>query len=241
MKPALLVVLLALATAPAAAEPLPAGFARLSDLSPGIAQDIRYARAFNFTGAKVPGYDAATCILTQATARALIAVEARLAADGYGLIVFDCYRPTRSVAHFVDWAKSPDSTANTGFFPDLSRHDLFPMGFIAARSTHSLGVTVDVGLRRKGDPVLRPTTMTAPCDASYALRAKESTLDMGTGFDCFSPLSAIGAKVGEDATANRARLTAAMKAEGFKGYAAEWWHFRNSADPADQPQSFAVR
>lgn len=240
MKAALLALMLMIH--PVAADPLPEGFVRLSDLAPGIAQDIRYARAFNFTGAPVPGYDAAECILTTRTATALIAVEARLAADGYGLIVFDCYRPQRAVAHFVDWAKGPQTdAAGSGFFPGLSRADLFPMGFIAEKSSHSLGVTVDAGLLRVGDPVLRPVAMIGNCAATFHRRVRESTLDMGTSFDCFSPLSEIGAAVGAAATANRDRLTAAMQAEGFRGYDAEWWHFRNTADTAGTPQDFPVQ
>jgi len=235
-----LALLVALSGSPAAADPLPDGFVRLADLAPGIAQDIRYARAFNFTGAVVPGYQAAECILTEQTARALIAVEARLAKDGYGLIVFDCYRPQRAVAHFVDWAGGAGGE-EAGFFPGLARSDLIPMGYIAARSSHARGVTVDAGLRRTGDPVDRPEVMPAPCDAPFDRRARESTLDLGTGFDCFSPLSGLGADVGPAATANRARLAAAMQAEGFIGYAAEWWHFRNAADPTRTRQDFVIR
>lgn len=221
---------------------LPAGFVRLSDLAPDIAQDIRYARSFNFTAAPVPGYAAGECILTERTATALIAVEARLAADGYGLIVYDCTRPTRAVAHFVAWARA-DAAHDTGagFFPGLTRADLFPMGFIAARSSHSLGVAVDVGLRRADDPVLRPYRMTAPCDAPFDQRPRESSLDMGTAFDCFSALSATDARVSPASAVHRARLTAAMQAEGFAGYRAEWWHFRNTADPAATPQDFVIR
>lgn len=242
MKALLTGVLLALGVSQATADPLPDGFVRLADLAPGIVQDIRYARAFNFTGAVVPGYDAATCILTEPTARALIAVEARLVAEGYGLIVFDCLRPTRAVEHFVQWAQRKATfDAGAGFYPGLTRADLFPMGFIAVKSSHSLGVTVDVGLRRQDDPPLRPDAITAACDAPFAERAAESTLDMGTGFDCFSPRSAVGADIGAEATANRARLTAAMQAEGFTGYHAEWWHFRNAADPARIPQDFVLR
>ncbi len=224
---------------------LPDGFVRLSDAAPAIAQDIRYARSFNFTGAKVPGYEAGACILTEVTARAVMRVEARLNADGFGLLVFDCYRPTGAVAHFRAWAKAPapSQAADRGavFYPGLSRRDLFAQGFIAARSSHSLGVTIDAGLRRLDDPVLRPDFGAGSCDGRFDQRAAESTLDMGTNFDCFSPLSALGAAVTAKAQANRARLRAAMLAEGFAGYDVEWWHFRNAADPAATPQSFAVR
>ena len=230
---------------------LPPGFVRLSDLAPKIAQDMRYARSFNFTGALVPGYDAAECILTGFTAQALIRVEARLAAQGYGLVVWDGYRPVRSVQAFVAWAAEtgpeavmrPDGlTPGAVFFPGLRRADLIPQGYIAPRSSHSIGHTVDVGLRRAGAPVPRPDWADAtPGDGPFAARFDETGLDLGTAFDCFSPLSAVDAPVSTAARANRRRLADAMAAEGFRGYAAEWWHFRNHADPATTPQDFPVR
>lgn len=251
---------LLICASPAMAEPLPAGFVRLSDLAPQIAQDIRYARAFNFTGGVVPGYDAGECVLTRRTAEALIRAEARLAAEGFGLVVYDCYRPERAVRYFVEWADQtvhpdmrpagaepagdtpPDPlTPEQVFLPGLARAELIPGGYVARASGHSVGHTVDVGLRREGAEVPLPGFADAgPCDAPVDQRADEGP-DMGTGFDCFSPLSAIDAVVPPEARANRARLDAAMRAERFRGYAKEWWHFRNVADPADRPQDFPLR
>lgn len=105
--------LLAFTSYPVAAEPLPAGFVRLRELAPAIAQDIRYATPFNFTGAPVPGYGRGECVLTRAAADAVIRVEKRLARQGYGLKLFDCYRPARAVAAFNDWVKRP-GTADLG-------------------------------------------------------------------------------------------------------------------------------
>jgi len=223
---------------------LPPGFVHLSDLAPGIAQDIRYARDFNFTGQVVPGYEAPRCILTEFTARALIRAEARLAAQGYGLVVFDCYRPVQSVRFFADWAgqKATPGRADKVFFPGLRRADLIPQGYIARRSGHSVGHTVDVGLRRAGDAPARPDWADATdCTARFDARTPETGLDLGTAFDCFSARSGQGAAVGAEALANRAILTQAMTAEGFVGYAREWWHFRNAADPARRAHDFAVR
>jgi D-alanyl-D-alanine dipeptidase len=225
---------------PAQAQNLPPGWVRLSDHAPGIAQDIRYARAFNFTGAPVPGYGAAECILRVEAADALIRVQETLAPQGLALIVWDCYRPTHAVDHFADWAASgtgPELAAH--FFPGLPRTDLIPQGYIARQSSHSSGGTVDLGLIRLGDVPLRPEMADTPCTAPHADRPPETTLDMGTAFDCFSPLSAEGAEIPEEARKNRQTLTAAMEAEGFKGYAAEWWHFRLPLEEA-QPQDFPI-
>lgn len=222
------------------ADELPEGFVRLSEVAPAIATDIRYARAFNFTGAIVAGYQSAECILRDHVARALLRVEARLNADGYGLILWDCYRPARAVRHFVDWAETgngPDM--GSYFFPDFRREDLSPQGYVARKSSHSTGTAVDLGLIRLSDLQMRPTEdFGTRCDAPFDARPPETGLDMGTAFDCFSPLSGEGAGVSAEAQANRRRLAQAMAAEGFQGYSAEWWHFRlplDGAEPADFP------
>jgi zinc D-Ala-D-Ala dipeptidase len=229
----------------ALADDLPDGFVRLSAIAPNLAQDIRYARAFNFTGAPVPGYDAGECILRDEVAKALVRVEARLNAEGYALILWDCYRPIRAVRHFADWAETGDGPdMGDYFFPDLTRADLTPQGYVARRSSHSTGTAVDLGLTRLGDLRMVPFWAgDVRCDAPFAVRPAETGLDMGTAFDCFSPLSSAAAEVTAEARANRRRLTGAMAAEGFKGYSAEWWHFRLPLDAAaaDFPVTAAPR
>jgi zinc D-Ala-D-Ala dipeptidase len=219
---------------------MPKGFVRLSKVAPAIATDIRYARAFNFTAAVVPGYEAGECILRDRVAQALLRVEARLNADGYGLILWDCYRPIRAVRHFADWAETgsgPDM--GSYFFPDLRREDLTPQGYVARKSSHSTGTAVDLGLIRLSDLEMRPTdSLSVRCDAPFEARPPETGLDMGTAFDCFSPQSGEGADISSEAQANRRRLAQAMAAEGFQAYAAEWWHFRlpfDGAEAADFP------
>ena len=230
-----LALCLSLLSAPVWADDLPAGFVRLSQLEPAIVTDIRYARAFNFTGAVVPGYEAGECILRDEVARAILRVEARLNADGYGLILWDCYRPIRAVRHFADWAETGDGPdLGSYFFPDLRRQDLTPQGYVARRSSHSTGTAVDLGLIRLSDLQMRPTeSLGTRCDAPFDSRPPETGLDMGTAFDCFSPRSGDRADIPPEARANRHRLTQAMTAEGFQGYSAEWWHFRLAIDGAE--------
>lgn len=229
-------------SAPAGAEELPEGWVRLAEVAPGIVQDIRYARAFNFTGAPVPGYEAPVCVLRGEAAVALARVEARLRADGFRLTVFDCYRPARAVAAFMDWVAADAPRDEVYFHPDVARGALVAEGYIARRSSHSVGLAVDVGLDRADAQVSLPEAAGAGrCDAPFAKRPRESSLDLGTAFDCFSPLSAVDAVVPADARAHRARLAAAMEAEGFAGYAAEWWHFRLAGPEAGPAQDFPVR
>lgn len=241
----LLALVLVWTASEAVARDLPDGFVRLSAIAPHIAQDMRYARAYNFTGAIVPGYEAAECILLEPVAAALIRVEARLNAEGYGLILWDCYRPMRAVRHFADWAETGAGPDLGGFFfPDISRADLAPQGYVARRSSHSTGTAVDLGLIRLQDLEMRPSdTFGIRCDASFDLRPPETGVDMGTAFDCFSPLSGEGADLPSDARSNRQLLAQAMEAEGFDGYSAEWWHFHlpvAGAEPADFPVTKAM-
>jgi D-alanyl-D-alanine dipeptidase len=230
---ALATALLVSGLSPAKAEPLPSGFARLRELAPTIAQDIRYATPFNFTGAAVPGYGRAECVLTRAAADALIRVEKRLAQQAYGLKLFDCYRPARAVAAFNDWVKRPGGQ-DLGhiFHPGIARGDLIVRGYIAANSSHSRGSTVDVGLVRAGETASPTPVDAGPCDGSFSTRPRESSLDLGTSFDCFSERSALGHPgITAEARRNRAILAAAMSAEGFRGYSKEWWHFTLAKEP----------
>ena len=242
-KRVLAAALLAFASYPANAEPLPAGFVRLRELAPTIVQDIRYATPFNFTGAVVPGYGRGECVLTRAAADAVIRVEKRLARQGYGLKLFDCYRPARAVATFNDWVKRPGAAdLDRIFHPGIARGDLVAKDYIAGNSSHSRGSTVDVGLVRAGEAALLTPADAGPCDGSLAIRPRESSLDLGTSFDCFSEKSALRHPgVTAEARRNRETLAAAMSAEGFRGYGKEWWHFTLAKEPFPKtPFDFAI-
>ena len=211
---ALLAVLRPPAPAVAAdADPaMPPGFVDAASVVPGLRTDIRYAGAHNFTGAPVAGYDAPRCWLTRQAADALAGVQADLLPRGLALKVFDCYRPLRAVARFVAWAKAPGEEAGKReFYPDVAKDQLFVKGYIAARSAHSRGSTVDLTLVEA---------------------ASGRALDMGTPFDLFGPASHPDAPGLPAAVAGRrALLAAAMARRGFVGYDEEWWHFTLKGEP----------
>jgi zinc D-Ala-D-Ala dipeptidase len=231
-----LVLLLALLPAAALAGGLPPGFVYLRDVAPGIAQDMRYAGANNFTGAKVPGYDAPECVLRREAAEALTRVEADLAKQQLGLKVYDCYRPTRAVAAFARWAKSADDGATKRFHPKLDKLRLFSLGYIASHSAHSTGIAVDLTLVPLPTPPAAAFDAAAsygPCTGPAAARAPDTSLDMGTGFDCFDGKShTASAGLTTEQARLRALLIAAMRQRGFRNYFREWWHFSFGARPA---------
>lgn len=210
---------------------MPDGFVYLRQVDATIAQDMRYAGADNFTGHMVPGYDAAECVLAASAARALSRVQADLKPMGFGLKVFDCYRPERAVRAFVEWAAAPEKAGSRrAYHPDVEKPALMS-GYIASRSGHSRGSTVDLTLiGLEGAPAKLPAPLA--CEHAGGSAGATSEIDMGTPFDCFDPLSATRASgIGKSRKANRMRLVAAMKRHGFRNYSAEWWHFSFRPEP----------
>jgi D-alanyl-D-alanine dipeptidase len=220
---ALAMALISLQTSAPVARELPTGFVHGADLIPGLVEDIRYAGENNFIGRPIDGYAAPRCILTHQAAMRLRTAQEALKSDGLGLKVFDCYRPTRAVADFVRWARDPrDTRRKADFYPNIDKRDLFRLGYIAQRSSHSRGSTMDLTL----------------IDL-----ASGKELDMGTPFDRFDPATAYGHPgLGPEQRKNRARLRAVMQEVGFKPYDGEWWHFNLRDEPFPRTYfNFVVR
>lgn len=228
------VLLLLVLTGPAGANgEMPEGFVYLRDIDPSIEQDIRYAGPFNFTGAQVPGYGAAECVLAREAAEALKRVQAAIAPRGLTLKIYDCYRPVRAVSSFVDWAEKPDDPqAKETYYPNLEKRALFP-DYIATRSGHSRGATVDLTLQaRDAKPVADAQETPGVCTAPQKGEAPDGSVAMGTSFDCLDKKANTGAPgLSEEERTNRAVLVEAMQAEGFENYPLEWWHFTLKGEP----------
>jgi D-alanyl-D-alanine dipeptidase len=215
----------------------------LRDIDPSIRQEMHYAGPDNFTGRPLPGYDAPECLLRRTAALALKQVQADLVKAGYSLKVYDCYRPTRAVAAMAAWSRNPHAMPDTSrFYPRLDKSKLFALGYISGRSAHSRGVAVDltvVPLKAPPAAAFDPGKRYGPCTAPQADRAPDDSLDMGTGFDCFSMKSwTASAAITPAQKANRRVLWDAMHRHGFTNYKREWWHF--SYDRADDGMAFDV-
>ncbi|MBQ3268092.1 MAG: M15 family metallopeptidase [Atopobiaceae bacterium] len=123
------------------------GFVLLADFVPSIVQEIRYHSTYNFIGDRIDGYEDPVALCTRECARALKGVAAELFVQGYRLKVFDAYRPTTAVKHFVLWGiEDADQRMKPYFYPNIDKTDTFKLGYIAARSSHSRGSTVDLTL-----------------------------------------------------------------------------------------------
>ena len=225
------VMLPALAVAGSA---LPKGFVYLRDIDPTIVQDIRYAGSHNFVGRPIRGYLAAECILSEPAAKALESVQRKLAEKKLSLVVWDCYRPRRAVDDFLQWSRDPThSEMKAEFYPRTEKQKLFAFGYLASRSAHSRGSTVDLGIV--------PTTFaSAPPNPSQPLKActspkgerfEDGTIDFGTGYDCLDVLAnTSNARAGGTALL-RQTLKSYMQGAGFRAYAREWWHFEFINEP----------
>jgi zinc D-Ala-D-Ala dipeptidase len=168
---------------------LPNSFVFLEDIDPTILQEIRYYTPHNFIGRRVTGYLDPLCLLTREAAHALKLVQSGALRLGYTLKVYDCYRPQQAVDEFVSWSKNPeDHFMKEEFYPTLEKTELFPE-YLVTTSSHSRGSTVDltlVPLPPPPQPAYIPGQQLYSCFASPEIRFGDNSLDMGTGFDCFS-------------------------------------------------------
>ncbi len=245
------VVIIPLMSGATGKEPsLPDGFVRLRDVDPTIIEDMRYATPDNFTGARVPGYISNTCILAEPVAVALARVQRDLRTLGYALKVFDCYRPKHSVAAFMNWAaRHRDENARTKrYYPSVPKRDLVRRGYIARRSSHSLGTAVDLTIVPLKGNIEENETFTGTsarppnhCNDQNAARQFDQAADMGTSFDCFDKDShTFSPKISGNARQNRQLLLRAMGRHGFRNYRKEWWHYSMNLPGYSRRQDFQV-
>ncbi|TXG35680.1 M15 family metallopeptidase [Seonamhaeicola maritimus] len=191
---------------------LPEGFVHVSDVIPDLEIELRYFTKNNFVGKRIDGYNSNKLILTKETAGALKLVHEDLQNQNLCLKVYDGYRPQRAVNHFISWAKDLDDTINKStFYPDVDKLNLLKEEYIAARSGHSKGSTVDLTI----------------IDANTG-----KAIDMGSVYDFFGVESWVnfdGITVKQKA--NRLLLQEVMAKYGFKNYPKEWWHFTLKNEP----------
>ncbi|MYS92667.1 MULTISPECIES: M15 family metallopeptidase [Streptomyces] len=214
----------------------PKDFVALRSVDPTIIQEMRYFTPHNFVGERIDGYAQPICVLTRPAAQALHRAQTKLLRQGYTLKVYDCYRPQRAVDHFVRWAKDLDDQAMKGeFYPNVDKTRLFADGYIAEKSGHSRGSTLDVTLVKlpaKPTRPYHPGEPLVPCFAPKDERFPDNSVDMGTGFDCFDTLShTLDPRVQGEQRANRLLLKSTLEGLGFVNLAEEWWHYTYKPEP----------
>jgi D-alanyl-D-alanine dipeptidase len=214
---------------------IPEGFVEIREVIPDIILDLRYITNHNFLGVPVDGYETEKCYITKAAADSLAKVQEELRKFNLSLKVYDAYRPQRAVNHFVRWAKDlSDTLTKKEFYPTLDKSRLFVDGFIAEKSGHSRGSTIDLTIVPVPVPDQPEFDVNNQCECfeSVDKRFKDNTIDMGTGFDCFHPLSHTeNPEPDPQQRANRLLLKSLMDRYGFKSIPEEWWHYTLRNEP----------
>ena len=187
-------------------------FVLITDIIKEASIDLRYYGTFNFVGERINGYDAPYAVLTKEAALALKKVSDDLKLKGYRLKIFDAYRPKQAVTHFFNWCQDvSDTRMKKYFYPNLDKSVLFEKGYIAEKSSHSRGSTVDLTL----------------IDMNT-----EKELDMGSSFDYFGDISHIDyLNLSKEQHKNRMFLRDIMVSHGFEPIKEEWWHFTLKDEP----------
>ena len=188
------------------------GFVFVDQLVSGIRWDAKYATWDNFTGKPVDGYDANRLVATRALCAALERARDEAAALGFGLLLWDAYRPQRAVDRFLRWVNEPeDGRTKPRHYPNIDKVEMLERGYVAAKSGHSRGGAVDLTLFHLSSGELAP---------------------MGGGHDLMDAISHHGAAgVTEVEAANRLHLRSIMEECGFNAYPYEWWHYLLDDEP----------
>ncbi|WP_316354941.1 M15 family metallopeptidase [Candidatus Trichorickettsia mobilis] len=213
---------------------LPEGFVYLHEVDPSIILEMKYAGNDNFIGSKIDGYIMPVAILTKQAAEALKAVQKDLLTYDYSLVVYDAYRPNKAVQHFVRWSETNDTKNKIAFYPYVNKAQIIPLGYIAAKSAHSRGSTVDLTIINVHHTlqlasVIKQRTLT---DGSIIPYHDDGTIDMGSSFDLFDEVSHHDSRKNiPDLNNKRNFLKEMMIKHGFIPYAKEWWHYTLANEP----------
>ena len=185
-------------------------FDKISNYIDDAVYDIRYYSSYNFTGGRVRGYKAPVPYMTKEALAALEKAADILRKQGYRIIVWDSYRPQKAVDNFVEWMSDPVDEGNKSFYPKLEKKDLVSGGYVAVKSGHSRGSTIDLSI----------------------VKMDGTSVDMGGTFDLFSEVSHPDyKKLTRKQKQNRKILHDAMIEAGFVGIDSEWWHYTLKDEP----------
>lgn len=219
------------------------GFTYLHEVDPTIQVSLRYHGNENFVGTRVDGYKESVVIMTKPAAEALKDVQQEVKKDGYSLVVYDAYRPQTAVDHFMRWSEdAKDQSKKSHYYPRVNKADVFALGYVAKRSGHSRGSTVDLTLIKEDQKLHDVVEKDRVLLDGYAIKIlDDGTEDMGSSFDLFDTASHYENNlIPDEFKKKRTYLKNVMEQHGFKNYAEEWWHFtlKNEPFPADKDGSY---
>lgn len=223
---------------------LPEGFVYLKDIDSSIIQEVMYYGERNFIGERITGYKAPKVILTEKAALRLKNVQEDIKKDNYSLVIYDGYRPTKSLDHFVRWRDSADERMKPFYYPYLTKKETFQHGYVTPTSTQSRGSTVDltiIELGKKVDP--NPKAIKRQLnDGRFVHFWQDNTVDMYTSVDLMDPASWQNTTIIDDIYQTRRKyLRDKMKVYNFEPSELEWWHYKLTDEPfPDQRFNFDI-
>lgn len=210
-------------------------FVRLEKEVPGIQFSLRYSGSNNFRGEVVPGYNTNDRVLcTKSAAIQLHEVQRDVQKDGYDLLFYDAYRPVKAVDSFLKWRTNNNFKNKEVFYPDMEKESIFSDGFIAKKSAHSRGSTVDLTLIERGKFVLDvPRFSMRKLNSGRSVPFyDDNSLDMGSSFDLFDVVTFFDShEITKEQRHRRKYLQQVMVKYGFVPYEKEWWHFTLQDEP----------
>ena len=218
---------------------LPDGFTYLTTdelKNYNIIIDLRYSTNLNFVGEKINGYETNKAIMTNEAKEALFKASDLFARSGYDLVIYDAYRPQKAVNNFKQWSDSQYPIANkmkSEFFPYIEHDKAFKLGYIAEKSGHSRGSTIDLTIIEHGENVQKAEYQERTfSDGRKFIFLNDGTVDMGSHFDLFDEAShSLSNLVLNEALQNRKFFIETMESTGFQNYPSEWWHFTLKNEP----------
>lgn len=219
----------------AQASHLPSGFVYLNQIDSTIVQHLMYYGDLNFMGRRIDGYKAPKVIVTEKAALHLKMVQDDLRNDNYSLVIYDAYRPQKAVEHVWQWSQDlSDQIMKPFYYPYIDKRDAFKLGYIARKSGHTRGSTVDLTIIKLGETVNpKPRRIQRTLrDGRTIFRWQDNTVDMFTSVDLMDTASYHDTDlIDEEFLRRRNYLRSKMQAHHFQLYPKEWWHYTLINEP----------
>ena len=214
---------------------LPEGFVYINDIDPSIKISLRYNQNENFIGEVVQGCDCRKAVVTIVTAEALHNVQEELAMYGYSLVIYDAYRPSKTYSKLDNWLQTEQvDYRKNEYYPNLNKAGIIKAGYIKEKTAHVRGSTVDVTIMSLNGKLHSPYKKSKRSykDQQDIIYMDDGSVDMGTSYDFFDPLSAYANDaIPSTAKENRKMLRKIMQNYGFIPNEKFWWQFTLVREP----------
>jgi len=215
--------------------PMPKGFVWISSVDPTIKVSVRLASSDNLMGSSLPGYkNKKDLLMTQEAATKLKEVQAALKDYGYGMVIYDAYRPQYASTALTNWVDNDsDLGQKKWYYPTLTKAEVRDQGYFSDLSASSRGSTVDVGLVSMGHNIYKPQVSSKTLKNGETVPyLDDGSADMGSSYGLLHPVSSVHSDLIEDDQKKlRELLRDTMAAHGFVNMDKLWWRYTLQEEP----------